>query len=153
MSLQVPITYFLEYSGFDKRTFLLDRELNNLGEKQVQVEIAIEKSFNKVVTMMRGSYMIVSGMARIIGGGFSRVFQSIWGVAVAAISIQTAIAKAQFFVPGMQLQSVMMLGILTSAIFNMGALMAGQKDLARQARGVNFALHGISSMIGSFYFL
>ncbi len=150
MSLQLTISAFLETSAFDAQTAERERRIRELLGGLQQIDEKTDESFNKVVRMMRGSYMIISGIARVMGPGFSRVFQSIWSVATSSIIIYTAIAKAKFFIPGQEITSLLMIAELVAAVVNMGALMTGQKDLARESRGVNFALHGISTMISSF---
>ena len=127
----------------------LDARIKKAAQALQEANEQSASSFNVVMNMMRGTYMIIGGMVRVIGGGFSRIFQGMWSVAVAAIGTYTAIAGAISAIPGAQAQAAIMFISLLSAISNVTALAQGQTDIARQARGINFAMHGISAMISA----
>ncbi len=151
MTLQLTISAFFETSVFDAQTAARERRIQGLLNGLEQVDQKTKMSFNKVMNVMRGSYMIVSGITRVIGGGFSRVFQGVWSAITSAILANKAIAAAvAASSPWGWIQAGVMLASLTMASMNVAALMSGQKNIARQARGLNFALHGISSMIQGF---
>lgn len=156
MSLQLTISAFFDTATFDAQTAAREQRIQELLNGLEQVDEQTTMSFNKVMTMMRGSYMVVSGIARVIGGGFSRIFQGVWSVVTSAVMASKALSAA--LVAGgtatgnvwMVIQAGIMMASLIAASVNVGALVIGQKDLARQARGMNFSLHGISSMIQTF---
>ena len=152
MSVQLTISAFLETSAFDAQTAEREERIRRLLGGLEQVDEKTKSSFNKVMGMMRGSYMVISGIARVMGPGFSRIFQGIWSVVTSTIMFYKSIQAAMMAspVPGAALQAMVMMFSIIAATANVAALMAGQKDLARQTRGMNFALHGISSMISSF---
>ncbi len=152
MSVQLTISAFLETSAFDAQTAERERRIRELLGGLEEVDKKTENSYNKVMAMMRGSYMIISGIARVMGPGFARVFQGIWSVVTSTIMAYKSIIAmtAASPVPGARIQAAIMGFSLMAAISNVSALMRGQKALARQSRGINFALHGISSMISSF---
>ena len=96
--------------------------------------------------------MMVSGVSQMIGGSMGQIFSSLYGVLVSEIQILTAIATAQFFVPGMRMQSVLMLASLLTAISGLANLLTGQQKLAKMVGGLNMSLQGFSQLLGSFNF-
>ena len=101
---------------------------------------------------MRGSYMMISGIAQILGTSMSQVFSSLYAIAYSSIEIFSAIAAAQFFVPGMQLQSMMMVASLVTAIVGLAGVATAQQDLSRGVSAIHMTLQGFSTMIGGFHF-
>jgi len=126
---------------------MIGSDLANIEKRQAEAEKRNEEIYRKLMSQIRGSYMIVSGLVRVMGSGMSRIFQGIWSIAVSAIATYKSIAAAMAATPGGQAQALLMFTSLIMASINVGALITGQTDLARQARGLNFTLHGISSMI------
>ena len=127
----------------------LENRSSRIIELQKEAAEEIKHNFNKVMAAMRGTYMVVGGLVRVIGGGFSRIFQGMWSIAVSGIATYKAIAGALAAspVPGAQAQAILMFASLIAATANVTNLIIGQKEVARQARGINFALHGISQML------
>jgi len=101
---------------------------------------------------MRASYQMIGGIAQIMGGSMGAVFSAVYGVGFAAITMFSAIAEAQFFIPGMQIQSALMVMSLITALASLGGVMTGQMELSRQVSGLNQLLVGMGSMIGAINF-
>lgn len=101
---------------------------------------------------MRASYQMIGGIAQIMGGSMGAIFSAVYGVGFAAITMYQAIAAAQFFIPGMQIQSALMVMSLITALASLAGVMTGQTELSRQVSGLNQSLVGIGSMIGAINF-
>lgn len=97
---------------------------------------------------MRASYQMIGGIAQIMGGSMGAIFSAVYGVGFAAITMYQAIAAAQFFIPGMQIQSALMLMSLITALASLAGVMTGQIELSRQVSGLNQLLVGTAGMIG-----
>ncbi|KKM03306.1 hypothetical protein LCGC14_1775750 [marine sediment metagenome] len=125
-------------------------------EKAEQVVESVEeqtkKSFNEIMGYMRATYMLISGVSRILGGGMSQIFSAIYMTAMSAIGAYKAIAAAMAVspVPGARLQATLMMISLITATSSLVSIMAGQRELSTKIRGVNMSLHAISSLISSF---
>lgn len=103
---------------------------------------------------MRAGYMVISGMSQAMGGGMSQAFSAIYGIAMAGIGTYQAIAAAMAVSgPTGWLQAGMMTASLVTALIQLGAVSAGQEDLARQIGGLNMSIQGMGSMIGQMGFL
>lgn len=114
------------------------------------VENEAEKSFNNVMGMMRSSYMIMSGVGRIMGGTMGKMFSGLYSLAISSIMTYKAIAAAVAATPGGQVQAAIMFASLSIAAANLGATIGKQKEFSRGLSGLNTSLHGISGMIDSF---
>ena len=108
------------------------------------------ESYHMVMTMMRTSYLMFAGMGRIMGGGMTMMFRTMYTVAMAAIGTYKAIAAAQFASGVGVPQAMIMMASLVMASAQLYGVMTGQRDMARTMRGFNMMLHGISGMIGSY---
>ena len=126
---------------------------DKLTDMAENVEEQTEKSFNEVMGMMRASYMIISGVSQAVGGNMSQIFSSIYGVAVSAIGTYQAIAAAMAASGVGAPQAIIMSISLATAIAGLVATMTKQTELGQRIRGLNMALHGISSLIGDAYYL
>ena len=153
MSLQVSIEAFLD----DARARAQQAELE---AKNEQIKKAIEENdartlaaYNKAIEGMRASYMMISGVTQVMGGSMSQMFSAMYGIAVSGIQTTASIAAALYASgPYGWLQAGLMTASLITAVVNLGSLMTGQDELARQVSGVNMALQGMGSMIGVFDF-
>lgn len=115
------------------------------------VEEQAQKSFNNVMGMMRVSYLMISGMSRVLGGGMTQIFSSMYITAISAIGTYKAIAAAMAASgPAGWLQATIMTLSLITATSSLVSIMAGQRELSTQIRGINMTLHGISTLIGAF---
>ena len=94
--------------------------------------------------------MMVTGISQVIGGGMGAIFSSLYGLAVSTIQLYSAIAAAQFFVPGMQMQSVLMVASLITAIVSLAGVLTGQQELSSRVSGLNTTLQGLGGLISSF---
>ena len=131
----------------------IEETKENATEMVDDVKDKAEKSFNEVMGFMRTSYLLISGISRVLGQGMSQVFSSIYMTAISAIGTYKAIAAAMA-ASGVGTAQAIIMGIsLTTATASLVSIMAGQRDLSVKIRGINMTLHGISSMIGSMYFI
>lgn len=136
----------------------LDQLDSKIEETEQKAEEAVEtvekqtkKSFNQVMGFMRGSYAMISGMSRVMGGGMSQVFSSMYMAAMSAIGTYTAIKAAIAATgPAGWVQAGIMTTSLITASLSLASILSGQRDLSTKIRGINMALHGISGMISSF---
>lgn len=108
------------------------------------------RSFNEVMGFMRASYLMISGVSRILGGEMSQVFSYMYSVGVSAIGTYKAIAAAMAASgPAGWVQATLMMMSLTTATSSLISILAGQRELSTKIRGINMSLHGISALIGS----
>jgi len=133
----------------------LNGEIEETEEKAEEAIETVEKqteiSFNQVMGFMRASYSIISGMSRVMGGGMTQVFSSIYMAAMSAIGTYKAIAAAIAATgPTGWVQAAIMTTSLITASLSLVSIMTGQRVLSTKIRGINMALHGISGIISSF---
>ena len=179
MSVEIPLRVVLHDEEFNEKvrrlqaksqefqqfSWKLDREYEEWKVKQQETKElvvvtteAIEEnkqrareSFHTVMGMMRTSYLMFSGMGRIIGGGMTMMFRTMYMVGIAAVGTYKAIAAAMAASgPAGWLQAAIMFSSLAVASTQLIAVLTGQKDLTQKMRGFNMMLHGISGMIGSY---
>lgn len=127
-------------------------------EKQSQLVEDVQeeavRSFNEVMGFMRASYLMISGVSRILGGEMSQTFSLMYSVGVSAIGTYQAIAAAMAATgPQGWIQAGLMMISLTTATASLVSILAGQRELSTKIRGINMSLHGISALIGDMYFL
>lgn len=146
------LTAMGDFSEVEVKQAIAEARNERIGEMIDENEKRTKQAFDASIAAMRASYMMVSGIAQIMGGGMGVIFSSLYGIAVSTIQVFSAIAAAQFFVPGMQMQSIMMVASLVSAIISLRLVMAGQTELAGRVSGINMALQGFGSLIGGFHF-
>ena len=133
----------------------IDNRIEETEEKAEEaidtVEDQAEESFKEVMGFMRASYLMISGISRIMGGGMSQVFSSLYMAAMSAIGTYKAIAAAIAATgPTGWVQAGIMTTSLITANLSLISVMMGQRDLSTKIRGINMALHGISGVISSF---
>ena len=100
--------------------------------------------------MMRASYMMISGMATVLGGDMGRFFSAIYGMGVATIGTYKAVAAAIAASGVGAVQASIMFASLISATVQLGAVMLGQNELSQRMHGLTMGLHGIQGMISSY---
>ena len=153
MSERIEITINAEelrraLSGVEEQIETTEEKLMDMTEK---VEDATTKSFNQVMGFMRTTYLMISGASRVLGGGMSQLFSTIYLTAISAIGTYKAIAAAMAASgPYGWVQAGLMIISLTTASLSLASILSGQRDLSRKIRGINMSLHGISGMISSF---
>ncbi len=133
----------------------IDAKIEDTEEKAEEavesVEEQTKKSFTQVMGYMRASYLIISGMSRIMGGGMSQIFSSIYMAAMSAIGTYKAIAAAIAATgPIGWVQAAIMTTSLVTASLSLVSIMMGQRDMSTKIRGLNMSLHGISALITTF---
>ncbi len=133
----------------------IDDKIDETEEKAASaietVEVQTKRSFTQVMGYMRASYSIIAGISRIMGGGLSQVFSSIYMAAMSAIGTYKAIAAAIAATgPTGWVQAAIMTTSLVTASLNLTSIMLGQRALSTKIRGLNMTLHGISGLITTF---
>ena len=149
--LQLSIEVFLDDAAV--RTQQTELMANNvkIGTIIEENRIATERSFNDIMTTARTSYMLMAGMARVMGTGMTEVFRTSYQILISAIGVYQAFVAIELGKgPAGWLQAGIMSASLATAMVRVYALVTNQDDLSRQMRGVWMGLHGVSSMLGSF---
>lgn len=152
MSTQISIEAYLDDAPARAQQAKLRAENEKINQALEETEKRSKNAFDNAIGAMRASYMMVSGVTQMIGGSMGQLFSSLYAVAVSSIQIFSAIAAAQFFVPGMQMQSILMMASLMTAITGLAGFLSGQQILAGQVSGLNMSLQGLSQLIGGFHF-
>ena len=113
--------------------------------------IATQRSFNDIMTTARTSYMLLAGMARVMGTGMTEVFRTSYQILISAIGVYQAFVAIELGKgPAGWIQAGIMSASLATAMIRVYALVTNQDELSRQMRGVWMGLHGVSGMISSF---
>lgn len=115
-----------------------------------EAEVRARRSFSIVMAGMRTSYLMFSGLSRILGGGMTQIFRTMYSVGMAAVGTYTAVAAAMGATGVGLPQALLMEASLIVASTQLIMLLSGQKEMATNMRGLNMMLHGVSGMIGSF---
>lgn len=150
ISLQISIETYLDDAEARKQQAELEAKNEKIAAAIDANEKATKEAYNKAMGAMRASYQIISGFTQILGGSMGAAFGAIYGVGYAAITMYQAIAAAQFFVPGMQMQSILMTMSLVSAMISLGGVIVGQMELANKVNGIQQMLVGINGLMGAF---
>ena len=150
MTLNIEGKLIIDTSELDAAEIQAETAVANQKKATIDVKKQADISFNEVMGMMRASYMMVSGIAQVMGGTLGQIFQSIYGVAVAAIGTYQAIAAAMAASGVGAFQAALMINSLLAAIVSLVGVSTGQEELSRRMSGLNMAIHGISGMISSF---
>ena len=145
--MQISIEAYLDDSSAKVQQAILEAKNERINRALEETEEKTKEAYDNAIGAMRASYMMISGVAQVMGGSMGQIFSSLYAVAVSTIQVFSAIAAAQFFVPGRQMESVLMVAALISAISSLGAVMIGQTRLSKAVSGINMSLHGISTMI------
>lgn len=151
ISIQLEISAFLDDSQAKSQQAELESKNQEITEKIEANKEATQKSFTEVMGLMRTTYLMISGASRILGGGMSQVFSSMYMTAMAAIGTYKAIAAAMAATgPAGWIQAGIMTISLVTATTSLVSIMAGQRELSTKIRGINMALNGISGLISTF---
>lgn len=116
-----------------------------------EVEKKAHMSFNKVMLMARGAYMITAGIIRATGGTVSTMFRMAISAAISTAAFMYPLLTAESLTPGMQVQAAIGLINLAIAMEAIGMAARQQQELARGMMAINTTLHGMSMMLGSYY--
>lgn len=109
------------------------------------------EAMQETMTMMRTSYLLFAGMGRIMGGGMTLMFRTMYSIGMSAVGTYKAISVAMAATgPAGWVQAAVMAGSLAVASAQLVGVLTGQQELTRNMRGFNMMLHGIGGMIGSF---
>lgn len=152
MSERIEITIDVEelLRALERVDGRIDDVQEKLEDAVVSVEEQTQKSFNEVMGMMRVSYLMISGVSRVLGGGMTQVFSSMYMVGMSAIATYKAIAVAMAASgPAGWAQAAIMSLSLITATTSLISILAGQRELSTKIRGINMGLHGISGLIGT----
>ena len=151
MSLQLGIVGYLESQELDQQIAEKRAEIAELHAGVDAVDEASEKSFVSLMGVMRTSYLMFSGMGRILGGGMTMAFRSMYNIGMSAVGTYSAIAAAMAATgtPWDVVKSLIMITSLGLAQGQLVSVLAGQNQLTQQVRGLNMMLHGLSGLIRS----
>ncbi len=153
MSLQVTIEAFLDDADARAKQRELESKNEMIAEAIEANEEASRISFDKVMGAMRASYMMMSGIAQVMGTSMGEMFTTVFGVAISAIGTYEAIASAAAATGPMGwIQAGIMFASLAVAGINLAGLVVGQDLHTQQINGLIMTLQGFSQMIGSFNF-
>jgi len=100
---------------------------------------------------MRTSYLLFAGMGRIMGGGMTMLFRTMYAAMIAGVGTFKALTATALATPGGQLQALLMAASLGVVIMQLTGVITAQDEFARNMRGFNMMLHGISGMIGTYH--
>ena len=129
----------------------LETQSVKIGTQIEMNEVAQQRSFDEIMLSMRSGYMLMAGMARVMGTGMTEVFRTSYQMFVSAIGVyQAFIALETAKGPAGWVQAALMTISLATAGVRLYGLATGQADLSRQMRGVWMGLHGVSSLLGGF---
>jgi len=149
MSIQIEIVVYLDDTKLKDKMAETQQIVDTTKENIDANEKAAKQSFNEVMGFMRTSYLLISGVSRVMGQGMSQVFSSMYMVAMSTIGTYKAITAAIAATgPAGWIQAGIMTISLATATSSLVSIMAGQRDLSSRIRGINMSLHGISSLIG-----
>lgn len=115
-----------------------------------EVQQKAKMSFNQVMLMARGAYMVTAGLIRATGGTVSTVFRMVISAAISAVATLYPILTAQLTTP-MAIQASIGLINLGIAGIAIDAAIRKQAELSRGMMAINTTLHGMSMMVGSYY--
>ena len=154
ISIQIPIVAFLDDTQVKQQQSELEVKNEKISKNIDENEKRTKESFNEVIGMMRASYMMVTGVADVIGKDMGQIFSAIYAVASGTIQTSAAIAAALAASgPVGWIQAGLMGMSLTVASVSLVGVMSGQKDLAQKISGFNTILQGFGGMIDSMSFL
>jgi len=117
-----------------------------------EVDNRTRESFNKVLSMARGSYLLALGAVKAFGGSISYMFRSMVSAAFTTIAAYKAISLGKLMTTGDWISFGMemaQLGLATAATI---AAQAGAQDIGRSLMGAKMSLMGLNQMIGMINF-
>jgi len=149
--IQLSIEVYLEDAELRAKQAELRANNVKIGTIIEANEQATKRSFNDIMTTARTGYMLMAGMARVMGTGMTEVFRTSYQILISAIGVYQAFVALELGKgPAGWVQAGVMSASLATAMIRVYALVSNQDDLSRQMRGVWMGLHGVSSMLGSF---
>jgi len=150
MSLKVDIEAVIDDTRARAQQAELEKKNEEIKKATEENEKRTKEAFNNAMGAMRAGYMVISGMTQAMGGSMSQAFSAIYGIAMSGIqtymSISAALAVSP--IPGARIQAGLMIASLITAMVQLGAVSAGQKDLSQKIGGLNMEIQGIGSLIG-----
>lgn len=140
-----------------------DTELEEAEEKLNAFEIrshevihktdkATTASFQQVVSMARGSYLLALGTVKAFGGSVSYMFRSMVSAAFSTIIALKAVSLAKAMTTMDWISFAMEMGQLGLATAATIAAELGAQDIGRSLMGAKMSLMGLSSLIGAINF-
>ena len=151
MSLQIDIKAVLDDEELKSQIAENQAEVDKTAEGIEANKEAAKESFNQALGIMRASYQMISGITTVMGGDMSKIFSSIYAIAVGLIGTYTSITAAIAATgPAGWVQAGIMTMSLISAGTTLLSVMTGQTELTTRISGITTALHGLSGMISSF---
>lgn len=104
-----------------------------------------------VMSSMRTTYLMLTGLGRVMGGGMTMMFRTIYTVGMSAVGTYKALAAAAAASgPWGWAQAAIMYASTFAALGQLSAVMRGQTELTQTMRGYYMMLHGVSGLLGSF---
>ena len=117
-----------------------------------EVEVASSASFNRVISMARGSYLVSLGMVKAMGGSVSYMFRSMVSAAFATIAALRAVSLGKAMTTRDWLSFVMEMGQLALATSATIAAELQQQQIGRDIMGAKLSLMGLQQLIGALSF-
>ena len=144
------IAAWIDWTPLQLTTKEIEDRVISLGELIKQEEQRAMRVRSMVVGMMRGSYLIMTGMGRVMGGGMTMMFRTMYTIATQSIATIAAISAAQATQgPAGWAQSAMASIQLGFASAQLVGVLTQNDQLTQQMRGFNMLMHGLGSMISS----
>lgn len=112
-----------------------------------------QESFNKVLAMARGSYLVALGTLKIFGGSVSYMFRSMISGMFTTITALKAIALGKAMTTMDWISFGLEMGQLGLSLAATIAAEEQQMELGRSLMGAKMGLMGISQLIGNMYFI
>ena len=151
-SIQLSIEVYLDDAAarlLAAQTQTTAEETTKLIETNKQAQI---ESYHHIMSNMRGAYLIMTGLGRIMGGGMTMAFRTMYTIGTSLITSYTAISAAIAQIPGAQVQAALAIAGLAFASIQMFGVLTQQDELTQTMRGFYMSLHGISNMIAGGYY-
>ena len=153
MSLKISVDAVLDDSQAKSQQAELEVANEKIANAITENEKKTKEAYQLSLGAMRASYMMVSGISQVIGGGMGQIFSTLYGVAVAGITTYQSIAAAMAASgPAGWIQATLMTSSLIAALISLGGLAAGQTELASQVSGLNMVIQGFGGLLDSMPF-
>ena len=153
MSLRISVDAVLDDSQAKSQQAELEVANEKIANAITENEKKTKEAYQLSLGAMRASYMMVSGISQVIGGGMGQIFSTLYGVAVAGITTYQSIAAAMAASgPAGWIQATLMTSSLIAALISLGGLAAGQTELASQVSGLNMVIQGFGGLLDSMPF-
>lgn len=149
-SFQLSIEPWIKYDDeFVDLAHEVDKALAVQRQLLQENQQAMLSAEERVIGLMRSSYMFAYGLSRVFGSGFSQYFFSLHSIAFQTVSAYKAIAAAKMATgtPWEMVQAGIMITSLGAALISLLASGGQTKDLARRMRGLSTSLAGLSGLL------